>query len=152
MRRSKGLHATKRIAQGLKAKRKSYKLQVGALPSNRKGLEAQGSMSHADICLEDSVLMLMKPENEERKAAEAAYEQAKKNDPKGLHEQLSGLLRKGTLAAATRTMINLLIKDLQRQPNEPEGEQETNEAVDPEELSLKSKTKSVKRMIKNLSS
>ena len=37
--------------------------------------------------------MLMQADNAQRKIAEAAYDQAKKNDPFGLEEQLATLAR-----------------------------------------------------------
>merc|ERR1711966_462579 len=72
VRRSKGLHADQRKANGLAVKRKSFKKTVGTLPNERRALEAQDAMSRAESCLEDSVLLLLEPDNQSRKQAEAA--------------------------------------------------------------------------------
>ena len=67
--------------------------------------------NRAQIDLEKSIELLMVPDNEQRSAAEAAYNEAKKSNADGLGRQLEGLLRM-TKNAEIQGMCRVLIADL----------------------------------------
>eukprot|EP00658_Telonema_sp_P-2_P065729 TRINITY_DN54909_c0_g1_i3.p1 TRINITY_DN54909_c0_g1~~TRINITY_DN54909_c0_g1_i3.p1 ORF type:complete len:207 (+),score=64.67 TRINITY_DN54909_c0_g1_i3:141-761(+) len=164
IRRSKGLHAAQRIERGMNVRKKSYKKEIGKLPRKRGDLEKQGHLTSAELCLSDSVEMLMDTDNDKRKVAEEAYAVARKNDPKGLREQLAVLVRK-TKVVTVRTMANLLIKDIEKayavedldqveeeekDAMEEEQEGKTAKTSDPDDLSLAKHVKNVRRLVANL--